>query len=371
VHLWTADGTADPRVFAEWEVAVLEAPSPEVSAPAGVIVGELARGGTAEVRRIAWACIVLADTALARGAEETALAFTEAAALAWPEHARYAWTIGRMLRRRCRYREAEQWLRRAARVALRFKDWEARARSLNSLAMLHFEEGNFGSARSRLDQALRVASRHGIRRLQGEILHDRFAVEICGGNRRVAEEAARDAFERYLPDHPRLPALAYDLAYFWLNTGHAPPALPVLQGLLSHFEDPERRFQVLAAIARAAGALNQRTTFERVWSEAWVLLPQARSHARVPAALVDLGLGAASLGDWRHADEALTRALEAATAGGQAEDRLAAERALSAVERQDSANPIVRAPRPSRDESRFAARIVEVLESTVMEQCIG
>lgn len=55
----------------------------------------------------------------------------------------------------------------------------------------------------------------------------------------------------------------------------------------------------------------------------------------MPAVLIDLGLGAASLSDWSHATEAFSLALEAAEARGAHEEAANAEIGLEMVGRYE------------------------------------
>jgi tetratricopeptide (TPR) repeat protein len=254
----------------------------------------------------------------------------------------------------CRFKESDIWLRRAARIARWYSDWEAFADALTSIGMLAYRQGNIPRARTHLDRALRVARRQGLRQLEGEILHDRFTVAFTSNEKIDAEAFARAAYERYLPSHERLPALAYDVAYFWLTRGYARRAFAVLRLLRPHFDQPAAQFQVLCASARAAGASGERATFQAVWSEASRLLESAQSSAAFAIALVDLGYGAAHVGDWAHAEVAFARAADAALMKGQAEARIRAEAALDAVRRKENPDslPIRRAGSESTELER-------------------
>ena len=125
------------------EYALLSRGPDALASPAGLLAGYMSRPETATQREVSWACICIADWATERGARGTALRFTEAAALAWPRHARYAWMVARMLRAQDRVRESEAWFRRAHRVAVWSDDWEAQARTLNSLGNLNLAIGRF------------------------------------------------------------------------------------------------------------------------------------------------------------------------------------------------------------------------------------
>ena len=137
-----------------------------------------------------------------------------------------------------------------------------------------------------------------------------------------------------------MPKLAHDVAQLWLRQGRFAVALPVLHALQSCFHAPQDQLRVLASIARAAGACDERRTYEHAWIEAWSIVhqPTPAIEAVIPAALVDLGLGAASLSDWSHAAEAFSLALEVAASRGAHEDAAHAEMGLEMVGRYERAD---------------------------------
>jgi len=300
------------------------------------------RAGPDEISK---ACFVISEWALGADAESTALLFAEAAALAWPEHARYAWIVGRMLRNHGRPREAEIWLRRAARVAVWCDDWETQDLALNSLGNLHAQQGSFSEALHYLTRALKLARRQNMREREGAVTHDLFMVSVFTGEYTRAEKLALSTFEIYGPEHPSLPKLAHDVAYFWSQQGRFAASLPVLQAVLPLLSVPHERLRVLAATARAAGACADRGAYEAAWKEAWEASTQLSPEGKhvLPSALVDMGLGAASLNEWSDAAETLTLAAGAALERGMHETVAQAESALEMVRRHEKVEKVWRA----------------------------
>ena len=136
VLLWVARGVAGlpPGEMERWERELLLAGwDPGARLPLAVLARELAEPAGPRRERIAWACLCVTEWALEAGAVSVGLAFADAAARAWPEQARYAWTAGRLLRAHGRDEAGESWLRRAAYVAEESGDWEGQARSLAGL----------------------------------------------------------------------------------------------------------------------------------------------------------------------------------------------------------------------------------------------
>jgi tetratricopeptide (TPR) repeat protein len=354
VLLWAAEDPAhrgsllDPASLREWEERLLtESYAAELRMPLAVIVGELARGDQAGAGRISWACLCATDWALARRAPRTALAFAEAAALVSPEQPRYAWVAGRMLRTFGRLKESGQWLRRAVRIAVRTGDWEAHSKGLSSLGNTFLERGDYRDAARMLQAALRTARRRRLRAAEGENLHDLFVVHFAMNEWTQAEEYAREAFEVYQAcRHDRLSILAHDIAFFWMNRGYFARSLSVFRGLLPLINSVEDRLRALASTARAAGACGEGEVFEEVWAEGWSIASDLGRDTRFAAtALVEMGMGASSLGQWERAREALELAVSLAQHRGERDVAYRAETALAAVQSQRAAETARVAPR--------------------------
>jgi tetratricopeptide (TPR) repeat protein len=326
------EGLFEEGAMAAWEMELLQGPLEDgVRNPLAVLARELAEPGADSPQRIAWACLCVTEWALDGRFEATALAFAEGAALAWPEHPRYAWTAGRLLRTHGRPREAEAWLRRAVRLAVRAGDWETQVVGLNSLGNVHHETGNNPEALRTLRAGLRAARRHRLRAREGEILHDLLVVSVWGGDLDEAERYAEEAYAIYRNGQHRLAALAHDVSFLWLVRGHHAHALAVMRELLPLFDTPEERIRVLGSAVRAAGACGEVALFDAFWQEAetlfadpWVLL-----HAAGP--LLEMGYGAATLRRWEAAEGVLLRAIERAERRREADTQVRAENALAAV----------------------------------------
>lgn len=328
--------------------------------PLSVLAGLLAEGST-EPGEVVWACLCVAEWANLRGARETGGLFAETAALAEPENPGLAFMVGRMARSRGDAFAAEHWLKRAAAVAWRVGEWEVYARSVNSLGNLRTEQGRLAEARHVLAKALRASRRHTLQTLQGEILHDLFAIAAHVGDRN-AEDLARQSFELYkVGGHPRLPALAHDIAYSWMSAGYFGRALSVLRVLPPHIQKPDERLRVLANTARAAGSCGQRQLYEQLWTDVWALANEHDFKSVLAPALTELGLGASSLGEWSHAAEALKAAVEAARVVGDRSAIQRAEEALAAVRQCQGADTLSRPTPPSRGQGGASDSLMAAL----------
>lgn len=338
VLLWAGEIPAqrgdlfERRAMERWEMELLEGTfDADLRYPLAVIIGELADPEAALPEHLAHACLCVTEWSLARRATRTALGFSEAAALCWPEHPRYAWMAGRLLRSHGYLREAEQWIKRSVRVAGNVGDWETQTLGLNSLGNVFYEAGNYPVSARTLREALRVARKHRLTQREGEILHDLFVVATWSGELDRAEQYAREAFDIYKTGHHRLAALAHDVAVLWMMRGHFSRALYVLQELPAFVHAPDERARVYAMLARAAAACGQERLFTHAWDEAWSFFEDPIAERRAAPDFVELGLGASSLRKWEIAESALERAIRIATVTGEADVRVRAENALRAV----------------------------------------
>lgn len=319
-----------------WEEDVLlSGVDEQLWAPVAVIASAMRTPARADSRQIATCCFAITGWVLERGAEGTALHFAEAAALAWPENARYAWVTGRMLRNAARYSEAESWLRRAARVATWRDDHEAQDLALNSLGNLYAQTGRFADAQRCLDRAFGAAHRYRLRDRERAVTHDLFMLNVLRERWPRAEELAARSFDLYAPDHPNLTMLAHDAAQLWLKMGRADLSLTILDTLLPRFEVPEARLRVLASTMYAAGCAEERTAYDTARSEASSILARlGDSPGALVWAMLDIGIGAATMGDWDHAAEALNFTIAYAPRIGIQGVEPKAEAALECVSRR-------------------------------------
>lgn len=194
--------------------------------------------------------------------------------------------------------------------------------------------------------------------MEGEVLHNRFAVAIITGELAAAEAYAEAAFERYLPFHPKLPALGYDIGYFWLSRGYAARSLLISHALLPHFHEAALRVQVLSAIAKAAGLVKDRD----LYTHCAELVAQIASDQRaltLPAALVDVALGAVALGDRKIAEATLEQARTLAVQLGQSDVAINAEDAKLQLARGHV--PLEHRGPDAPEQERFASRVAFVL----------
>lgn len=327
----------DSAAFDDLSGHVRGAPLPEeVRRALGGTVAELRNWHAADPQTVSDCCSSVQEWACRASMPQTAISFAVAAALANPENPQKAWIAGKLLRDCGQWREGDMWLRRAEAVARWIGDWNTQVLALNSRGILHHFRGASADAERYLTQALRLARRRGLRERESEVTHDLFIVLMARGDYPRAEELAGRALELYGAEHGNLPKLAHDTVQIWLRTQKYVLALPVLDALLPYLSLPHERIRVLASISRAAGATGDEAAFESAWQGAWSLIeePTPDVARTLPAVLVDLGIGAASLERWNLAQDALRRAAAAAEEWDDYAKAAEAEQALLAVEQR-------------------------------------
>jgi tetratricopeptide (TPR) repeat protein len=338
VLLWTQvpagsrPGLFAPEAPAERERAIREsAVDAELREPLATLERLLQSPGSVTGAEVSGACAEIAAWAERGGSLATALAFAQNAALTSPANAAAALEVARIARRMEDHARAELWYRRATGAARRSKRWRIYARSFSGLATLYQDRGNLPAAHRFHLRALRGATRGGLRPERAAALHDLFAVSVEAGRTREAERFAREAFAAYPPAHSRLPELAHDIGYFWMEQGHFQRALPVFQAVLPLVREAEKRLWVEADLARAAAGAGDyelsRSTAKRVRKRCG----QEAMAAAAARALIELAHAALQTGDLAAAEEAATEALRLARQRREGRAVLMAEALLEAI----------------------------------------
>ena len=290
----------------------------------------LARPGRVTPQEVCELCEELSRWASDAGLPRTALAFAQRGAMAAPDEAGPAYLVGLISRRAADYRRAEVWFRRALAIARHSLDWKHYGLAHMGLANLYMQRGDAPRARARLLRALRSSRRYGVWTVKPYALHDLFLIAATGDDPKVAEQYARAAYRAYGRRHPRLPALAHDIAWFWMLHRQFQRALPVFQAVLPHFPRPAERMLVLSNIARAAGGACLFVVFDRAWNEVWQLVDDSKDRERVAEALINLSHGAAAQGLVVRMEMAASYALTIATRRNESQQQVEAEELLAA-----------------------------------------
>lgn len=317
--------------------------------------------GAAEVDQLAEACRSVGEWAEDRGLLGIALAYVQSAALLHDADPRNAYEVGMLARRRAEAARAETWFRRAVMLSRQTGDWTVYSLAFVGLGNLYLRRGNHPIARKFHVRARRAARRHSLHAIEAMALHDLFVMASAGGEDAAAEELASAGLTAYGSGHPRVPLLARDVAYHWMERGHFEPALRVFQAALPNIEEPAERIVALAGSARAAAAIGARDVFERAAEEVLSLASGADTAETAAQAILDLAHGAASLSEWTRAEAAAERAIDIATSNDDGRTRLAAGSVLESLRRGRALDTISEPIPETAASAELASRLVEQL----------
>jgi tetratricopeptide (TPR) repeat protein len=339
-----------------------------VDAPLRTLAGISRDAEAAREDEILSACRDIANWAEGQEKLGTAISMAQAGALAAPTHAAAGFRVGQLARRKAEHARAESWFRRVIGLGRQAKDWASYAEAFLGLGNLYLQRGNVPAARRFHIRGLRAARRHGLRDIQARALHDLFVIAVDAAPPQEALEYARASFKAYGPTHAKLPVLAHDLAYFWMQRGRFAQALSVFQGLLPHIVEPCERMQAVADIGRAAGGAGDRAGFDEAWSELWSYAGDWYTRPTAAQALLDLSRGAASLKDWGRAERAATTAREVAARREESRVMLEADALLDSVTRKrnlEAAQPAAAGAEEEAESEGLAADLIRTLASGI------
>lgn len=336
-----ADGAHAARL------AAIEAAGPEagVERPLRAAAGLLRDPAGAAEEEVMASCRQIADWAEQRRLLSTAVALMAAGAVASPAHAGAAFRVGQLARRHGEGARAETWFRRAVGLGRQARDWSSYAEAFLGLGEIYQERGNYPAARRFHVRALRAARRHTLRDAQGRAMHDLFRIAVATGATADAHELARAAYRAYGPRHPRLPALAHEVAAFWMEHGAASDAFALLRAAAPHHATQAAALGGAGALGRAAAFAGDRAAFEDAWERVWSCDGGRDGAAAVPA-LLDLARGAAALGEWVRAERAAERAREVALLAGTGDLAAASADLADAARRKRPPAPAPETPLP-------------------------
>jgi len=323
----------------------------------------LSKPERADPEEVGIACTRISAWAERHGAPQTALEFTQAAALACPANPRLALQVGRTARDLARYGQAEAWLQRAVGLARQVSDWEVYIRAYLAHGTMMMRRGALPAARRSFLKAQRRASRQGVRAWEAMAFHDLFVLETLSGAFGRALEYAEQARRAYGPASEKLAVFAHDVAHCWVEQGNYQDAVPIFQEALKRVRAGHLPF-VLGSLARAYGGLGDRDGFEETVRE----LSGASPGPGVAESWVEVARGAVLLGDHERAKEAAWRADELARARGEGQVRFMAEAVFDGATAEANAAEMRRGseetvPRKAVREATLTQDLLQALRS--------
>lgn len=332
-------GLADPAAEQRWVAQVVAAGLPrEVEQPLLVLGGVLRAPGEAAPAAVALALRGLMQHCWENDWRASAAVLAEAAARAVPGDAAAIYDAGRAARRAGWEREADAWFRHGLSSARRRRNGADASRFLGSLGNGALRRGNLRLAERLHLRALRAARRSSAHVRAARALHDLLIVASQRGDLAAAERWASAALDSYGAEHPSIPILIHDLAYFWMERGYFAEAYPLMAALLPHFRKEEGPWRVttLGNLARAAAGAGDRNGFESAWAEVVRCLTERQGRAGWAAslanALVESAQGALQMGDPARALWAVEQAEPLARAAQLGRERLVLESLREAAE---------------------------------------
>lgn len=317
--------------------AALEAP--EIVEPLRVLRTVADIPALADAGAVAEACAKIALWAEARGMVETAVQFAEAAVRAEPDSSARAYTAGRLSRRIGDHPRSAILFRRAIRLARRAQSERIKYSEVDfAIAQIGFSKllidlGRSKEAEPHLWKAVRASVRAGRTSLAGAAHHDLLLIAVHLERWDDALQHAKQAVRLYKDGHPRLPLLAFDVAFMWNWRGYFSSALPVFEKILPFVERQRERILVLASLARSAAAVRDHIRYVRASNE--VLRLAAHDSELAASSLYHVAEGARSFQQWDRAEELATRALDVARQRRDADIVELAERLLTALKKNE------------------------------------
>jgi tetratricopeptide (TPR) repeat protein len=260
--------------------------------------------GPANSEQVACASLALAAWADEHNLLATRLAFTQLAALAIPTNPKLTLETGKLARELALYPKAESWLRKAIRVARRTKDWDTYIWSYIALAVLYMRLGNHPASQALTERVLRTAKHHRLKGMEGLAYHQFFILEAQSKHPREAYGYAHQALAAYGNSHPRLTALAHDVARFWVDQGHFARALCVFEAALGRVEHINEQAVVMANVAHAAAGAGAREKYEKARQHVLELIARMRGETAIAEVFAILAYADVYIGEFARADEA-------------------------------------------------------------------
>lgn len=325
VRLWAAAGkqqTPPAHLFVTQSAlrrklhssAVVEEPA--IQGALNTLLQMVGQPHLTERESVCGACLEISEWASDRNLVETALAYAEAAASADPRCAEAAAVAGMACLRvspatgECLDIRASVWLRRAARIARRSKDWEWYIRAHIRLGLLLYQLGEFRAARKMYDRSAWMADWYGRVELAGKAHHDLLAIEGDIGTFDAAFTEAQHALTLYPVRHDRIPFLIHDIAFYaFVRFGFFRAARELISTVWEHIPEGNRLI-INGTFARVSGALHDRAAYESAASRVSILAELSQEGATW--AHIHIAEGARSLSEWDRAEAYAARALDLA-----------------------------------------------------------
>lgn len=295
-------------------------------------VSRILGNGTVDPAEVADSCVEISRWADQQEALGTALEFAQASAKLLPEDPERALGVARISKRLGDFSRAETWYRHALALSRRSRNRTTYTRSYIGLGTVHIARGGYPAARKMLTRGLRAAQRYSLRQWVAAAHHELLVVAIHTGQAGAVQRHARAAIGSYGSAHPRVPAVAFDVAVFWMTQGYFREALQVFEAIPSDYGGVAERLARSVAITRAAAAAGVESAYRKALHQAKALIQAPAAAQFAGSAWLDIARGALSAGELDEASAAAEEGLRIATERGEAAQVVDAEGILDSVE---------------------------------------
>lgn len=242
-----ADGSADVRLA---QIAGTDVPS-AVAAFIGTINEMLILGSRGDASSLTVSCLEVARWARSMSHVETAVAFSQAGALASPLFSEAALQTGISAVDARQAARGETWLRRAVAVARYERNRPAYAGALVELGILAASRGDTVRAERLYRKAFAAGRRFSDRQARARAAHRLFRLAIQREDGMEAAQFALAAQRAFLSGTQSGPLILFDLGRFWSDLARPAPAFGALRRLWSVREQLPSQYRLVAAALTA------------------------------------------------------------------------------------------------------------------------
>jgi tetratricopeptide (TPR) repeat protein len=271
------------------------------------------------------ACDKVVQWALSRGYNETAMQFSEAAAVIDRTSPLRARNAGKLAREIGDYPRAEVWFERAVGLARKVGNWEEYTRAHLGAGIMFMRSGKERRAQKHFNTASAIAMREGHEWLAAEAQHDLFHFMTVRGRYADGELHARRALAWYPKHNLRFPFFIADVAFLLVCRKSYTPAAKLLREFARKIKPPHSVLG-LSLLVRALACAGKDREFARRREH---LLRLLEAHTEYEAAARwNLAHGERAMGMWEAATENASRAVQLARARRDNETEGLAQRLL-------------------------------------------
>jgi len=278
---------------------------------------------------VASACDVVAQWATENGHGDTAIHFSEAAAVIDRSSARRARMAGKLAREAGDFPRAEVWFQRGIGLAQKQANWAEYTRAHLGLGIMYMRTGQESRAKKHFNSGSTVAMREGHEWLAAEAQHDLFHFMTVRGRYVDGEIHARRALSWYPKHNERFPYFIADVAFLFVCKRHYTAAAQLLREFAQKIKPPNSVLG-LSLLVRALASAGKRGEFSRRRERLLRLLEKHKKYEA--AARWNLAHAERAAGMWEAATANARLAVKLAHQRKDAETEDLARRLLEEIE---------------------------------------